>query len=317
MEPGDHNALESVQGLMRKATQSNLSSFHEAGLKSTSGNLTVQNVLDVTDNENFYMNVVVDDEKLFKMKFIRRKLKYYVMEYKPHPYLIKDDPDSFWNLKYERELIAIVRLYTDYRKLTKDCRSLQYIKEKIEARMDVTVTVSSDFVGIIDIRTEHEVNESNYKKIYEILNIDLGVEGILDYSNGIVKGSNLDIMSRVREVDGTKLTSNNIKQVQKRFGIEAARYVIFREIGVSYDEVGVIADYMTWHGEVFPFTKFSPDQERKGILTSMGFERPNYDLSKLVNGPIHDEMKSVYSQAMVGIKTKIGSNSSNFEVINP
>lgn len=309
---GDRNALVSVQGLMRNATQSNLSSFHEAGLKSTGGNLTIQNVLDVTDTGNFYMRVVVDDESLFRRKFIYRKLRYYIMEYKPPVYL-KDNPDSFWNMDTNN---LLVRFYTDYRKLVKDCRSLEYIKEIIESRMDVSITVSSDFVGIMDIRDPYCVDESTHERIYEILDMNLGVNGILDYSNGIVSGSNLDTISRVKEVDGTRLTSNNIRQVQRRFGIEAARYVIASEIGVSYDEVDTIADYMTWHGEVYPFTKFSPDQERKGILTSMGFERPNYDLAKLVKGPILDRMTSVYSQAMTGMKTKIGSNSSNFEVID-
>lgn len=313
MEPGDHNALVSVQGLMRRATQSNLSSFHEAGLRSTGGNLTIQNVLDVTDTGNFCMKVIVEDEDLFRRKFVHRKLRYYVMEYKPPVYLRDNNPDSFWEMNTDD---LLVRFYMDYRRLIRDCRSLEYIKEIIETRMDVLIDVSSDFVGIMDVRDPYCVDESSYKRICEILDMDLGVSGILDYSDGIVKGSNLDIISRIREVDGTRLTSNNIKQVQTRFGIEAARYVIASEIGISHDDVDAIADYMTWHGEVYPFTKFSPDQERKGILTSMGFERPNYDLAKLVDGPILDGMRSVYSQAMVGMKTKIGSNSSNFEVLN-
>ena len=306
MEPGDLIGIDSVQRIMRSATQSNLSSFHEAGLRSFRNNLSVQNVLDVTGDANTSMEITTDDHESFRREYLYRKFGYYVLGYKSSLYLSRSD--EFWEMDSDG---VLVRFYVDYKKLIEDCRSLRFIKGIITSKKDYDVVISSDFVGILDIVERFTINEPVNQKIFEILDIDMGIDGILDYVDGKSSGSNLDVVSRIRNVDRTLLRSNNIRQVERKLGIEAARNVIFKELG---KDSLVIADYMTWHGRVHAFNKFGPWD--KGIIASMGFERPNKDIARIGIAPEVDPIESTYSQTVMGNVPSIVSNNPNFRVID-
>jgi len=62
---------------MRRATQSNLSSFHEAGLKSKDSVLPIQNILNVTSNKDAHMIVNASSHEVFKRRHLYRKFSYY------------------------------------------------------------------------------------------------------------------------------------------------------------------------------------------------------------------------------------------------
>ncbi|KAF8585619.1 hypothetical protein K439DRAFT_1615756 [Ramaria rubella] len=207
---------------------------------------------------------------------------------------------------------TLVRLYTDYRKLIEDCRTLEYIREMIQLRKDLTVTITSDFVGIINIVEQYPSSDPIHKRITDILDIELGIQGILEYNDNVVTGSNLSMVSRLDEVEKDTLWSNSIRQVEERFGIEAARELIFGELKASCDNPGIIADYMTWHGSVHPLNKGILDN--KGVLSSMAFERPKQDMNKLSNGSVEDDVSSVYSQIMTGSDCLLGTRNPSMEV---
>ena len=203
---------------------------------------------------------------------------------------------------------VLVRFYVNYKlKFIEDCRSLRFIKGIITSKKDYDVVISSDFVGILDIIG---INEPINQKIFEILDIDMGIEGILDYVDGKSSGSNLDVVSRIRHIDRTLLRSNKIRQVEKRLGIEAARNVIFKELG---KDSSVTANYMAWHGKTHAFNKFGPWD--KGVISSMGFERPNKDMARVAIAPEVDPIVSTYSQTAMGNVPSIGSNNPNFRII--
>jgi len=311
MQPNDPIGITSVHNIMRKATQSNLSSFHEAGLISRDSTLPIQNILNVTKNKDVHMIVDTDDHNMFRRRYLHRKFSYYVVQYKSSLYLDKN-VDIFWGINRGPSL---VRFYTNYKRLIKDCRTLEYIRDILILRRDLIVNISSDFVGIIDIVEKYPTNEPDHKKISEILDIEFGIDGILEYTDGVVTGSNLDMVSRLNHIDKHSLWSNDIRQVEEKFGIEAARNLIFSEIKHDYNEAGIIADYMAYHGKIYPFNKYNPDQIGKGILSSMSFEQPNHDISKICLKPMGDDATSVYSQSMIGMKPKNGTNNPNIDII--
>lgn len=307
MQPNEPLGIISIHGLMKHATQSNLSSFHEAGLKSKDSVLPIQNILNVAKNDDARMVVDVQDSNDFKKKHLYRKFSYYVVQYKSALHL---DPtvDSFWGMKSDSSL---VRFYTNYRRLIEDCRTLEYIREILLLRKDLTIEISSDFVGIVDISEKYTTNEPMHRKISDILDIELGIEGVLEYSDNVTVGSNLNMVSRLDDIDHSTLWSNDIRQVESRFGIEAARCLIYDEIKNNCDNPEVIADYMAFYGKIHPFGKHNPGQESKGFLSSMSFEQPNYDIAKIGRSAIGDDITSVYSQTMIGMSPSNGTNNSN------
>jgi DNA-directed RNA polymerase subunit A" len=309
MQPGDALGIISAQDLMRRATQSNLSSFHEAGLRSTNSSIPIQDMLDMTD-KNSSMLIETSNHKSFRGEYLSRKFEYYVLSYKTSLY-VDEDTDSFWRMANSN---ILVRFYTNYKKLVEDCRTLEFIREMIMSRKDYNVDVSSDFVGILDITERYSINESIHKKIIDILSINLGIDGITEYNDGVTVGSNLSMVSRLECVNGRTLSSNSVKQVEEVFGIEAARGVVYERIKDTCDEPDVIADYMTFNGRLHAFNKFSPDHNDKGIISSMGFERPSTDIRRLSSGESKDDGNSVYSRIALGKRPYVGSNSKIFTI---
>jgi hypothetical protein len=142
--------------------------------------------------------------------------------------------------------------------------------------------------------------------------VSIGIEGIHDCSENGILGSNMVEMMKMKNIDRVNVISNNIEQVEKTLGIEAARKVILEELG----ERPIIADFMTHSGKVYPFSKNNPNLMDKGILTSMTFERFKRDMERLYREPGIDNLNSIYSQSMVGLVPNFGSNSDKFEVIS-
>ncbi|KAH0983674.1 hypothetical protein GBA52_010851 [Prunus armeniaca] len=82
-------------------------------------------------------------------------------------------------------------------------------------------------------------------------------------------------------IDGCKTTSNDVFEVQRTLGIEAARNCITGEIkstmkshGMSIDDRHMIfiGDVMTYMGEVLGFTRFGAKKMEKGVLALASFE---------------------------------------------
>ena len=304
--PCDSYGTMVAQGVMKGITQSNLSAFHNtAGSIYESGINQIKCMIDLAGSPSDYsMKVDVKDEILFKRECLSRKLGYYIMNFRSSDF----GADSFW-VHWDTSLTT-VRLYTNYLKLLKDCRSLGYLKEIIKNHTGFSVTVSSDFVGIIDVQLD-ELDSTLLCEIQDILNIKLGIDGILDYNNGIVTGSNVASLLETEYVDISSLWSSNVIQIYEEFGIEAARNIMATVLG------DVLADYATHTGVPKAFNKNSINPNDK-LLLSMGFEKASIDIKTIgrsSNG-ITDGASGVQSQIMMGCyPPKIGSNSDLFDVI--
>jgi len=299
-----------VQRVMKNVTQSNLSAFHVTSGQKTSVMGGISRIIattDLTDKaRDHFMRVKPTDEESFRRNCIYRKIRYYTTNIRTTDF----GADSFWITWDDR--FTTVRLYIDYPKLLKDRRSLALIKETILAHVDCEVMISSNFAGIVDIKCDPETTV--FREIHDILEISIGIDGILDYDDGIVSGSNVAALMATGYVDGSNLWSSHVTQIYDEFGVEAARSVLESVIG------GVLADYATHSGEPTAFNKYAMKLIDKGLLLSMAFERPAADLKSVgrsTNG-IVDMSKSVQSQIMIANQVPIvGSNSSLFDLVRP
>lgn len=98
----------------------------------------------------------------------------------------------------------------------------------------------------------------------------------------LVEGYGLKEVMTTDGVVGTKTQTNHVDEMNKYLGIEAARTSIFREIdytmsshGMSIDprHVMLLADVMTYKGEVLGITRFGVAKMKDSVLMLASFEK--------------------------------------------
>ena len=151
-----------------------------------------------------------------------------------------------------------------------------------------------------------------------------GIEGIQDVipkmeNNEIIllaSGSNLKDVYKIQEVDFTRTITNNIFEVAKNLGIEAARQTIIAEASKVIQEQGLdidirhimfISDLMTAKGEIKGITRSGITEEKESVLARASFETP---IRHLINASLIGEvdmLTSVVENVMINQPIPLGT----------
>lgn len=132
----------------------------------------------------------------------------------------------------------------------------------------------------------------------------------------IVEGDNLRAVMGTLGVKGTGCTSNNIIEVEKTLGIEAARQTIITEItytmqshGMSIDarHVMLLADLMTFRGEVLGITRHGLAKMKESVLMLASFERTADHLFDASFYGKKDAISGVSECIIMGIPMNLGT----------
>jgi len=145
---------------------------------------------------------------------------------------------------------------------------------------------------------------------------------ILKDSKGVLfirtAGSNLSEIMKIKEVDCTRIYTNNIKEVEATLGIEAARNSIVAEIkqvmelqGMDVDSrhISLLADAMCMDGTIKSVGRHGLSGEKASILARAAFEET---IKHLINGAIkgeEDKLIGVTENIILGQTIPIGTGS--------
>ncbi|ESQ42341.1 hypothetical protein EUTSA_v10012446mg [Eutrema salsugineum] len=131
-----------------------------------------------------------------------------------------------------------------------------------------------------------------------------------------VEGTNLLAVMGTPGINGRTTTSNNIVEVSKTLGIEAARTTIIDEIGsvmgnhgmsIDIRHMMLLADVMTYRGEVLGIQRTGIQKMDKSVLMQASFERTGDHLfSAAVSGKV-DNIEGVTECVIMGIPMKLGT----------
>jgi len=115
---------------------------------------------------------------------------------------------------------------------------------------------------------------------------------------------------------GTQTYSNHIMEVEQSLGIEAARTLIVKEIqeifgnyGIKIDvrHVNLLADTMTYRGEVLGITRFGIEKMRDSVLMLASFEKTaDHLFDAAVRGRV-DNIDGVSECIIMGIPVPLGT----------
>jgi len=164
-----------------------------------------------------------------------------------------------------------------------------------------------------------ELREVVFKGIDEISRVvirkeetDQGEEFVL-YTEGSAFGDVLGIEG----VDASRTTCNNIHEIHRNLGIEAARETLINETMHTLEEQGLddvnirhlmlVADIMTNRGEIESIGRHGISGNKESVLARAAFEvTVNHLLDAAIHGEI-DDLNGVTENVIVGKPIKLGT----------
>ncbi|WP_158055358.1 DNA-directed RNA polymerase subunit A'' [Halorussus halophilus] len=142
--------------------------------------------------------------------------------------------------------------------------------------------------------------------------LDEGEEFVL-YTEGSAFGDAMEIEG----VDASRTTTNNIHEIHKNLGIEAARESIIEETMDTLEEQGLddvnvrhlmlVSDIMTNRGEIESIGRHGISGSKESVLARAAFEvTVNHLLDAAIHGEV-DDLNGVTENVIVGKPIKLGT----------
>jgi len=302
--PGDAMGLIAAQSIGEPGTQLTLRTKHYAGSLEVSVGQGIQRVIEIVDGRlsskfpsmKIYLkkDVFSSEKKLNKFAKNLIDIKVGVVgefqedfENKTVSFVLDHDKISQLDIDKEETMTLIYDKIVD-----------TYVSKRFTPNKNGINFTFDKTTPLFNIRKA--LLKWNKIPLFGIKNIELTV---VSEENGekviITKGSNLSEVLKVPEIDTYRSYTNDILEVNKVFGIEAARESIIRELYNTFDSNGIdinkrhiaiLADLMAFNGKVkgvvrtgitgekaSPFARASFEETVKHILSAaFDGERENF-----------------------------------------
>ena len=288
-----------AQSVGEPSTQMTLNTFHFAGVaaQSVEGLPRLIEILDAKKNlEAPMMKLYLHKEGMNDEKF--KLVADKIAESKLTDFATNVD------INMEEKEVTIDLDIAKFKRLKVD---IDAIKSYLDKRIRKSCEIVDGKKLLIKDNANANLKDLMAKKELALNSIVYGIKGIKDVTllkeEGdyviMTSGISLKQVVNVPEVDETRIYCNDIHEIYANYGIEAARQVIIHEImevvnsqGLTINErhVLLIADVMTYNGEVKGMTRYGIVGNKQNVLTRASFETP---LRHLAYGALQNEENSL------------------------
>ncbi|TRO42731.1 DNA-directed RNA polymerase subunit A' [Candidatus Bathyarchaeota archaeon] len=313
MEPGEAVGIVAAQSIGEPGTQMTLRTFHYAGVKEQNVTLGLPRLIEIVDARRIPSTPIMTiylTGKSRKSKEgaveIARDIIYTSLE--DIASAIYEDPVR------EEIVVELNRSMMEDRAITMD-----ELKNKLQIQ-NATVEVRGDTVQIIPKKVE------NLKKLFGKVPA-FHVKGVPDIKRVLVTeehgewvirtdGSNLSKVLQVPGIDTSRTTTNNVHEIAKTLGIEAARNALANEAkGVLEDQgldvdirhVLLVSDMMTSTGEVQQIGRHGISGKKASVLARAAFEITVPNIVEAAVKGESDPLEGVTENVIVGQSIPIGT----------
>jgi len=321
VQPGEPVGIVAAQSIGEPGTQMTLRTFHFAGVRELNVTLGLPRLIEIVDARKTpstpMMKIYLKEEyknNVEKVLEIARRLEYTKVQnvvssididLANFAIILTLDPDMMRD-----KGVSFSDVVSALKKLKLPEHEIEESEE--ETRITITFTNLSDIMTLFKLR--EKVLNAKIKGLKGIKRAIVRKEGneYVIYTDG----SDLAAVVEIPEVDTTRIWTNNIFEIQKVLGIEAARAHIVREIKRVLDEQGldvdyrhilIVADMMTRDGTVKQVGRHGVTGEKESILARAAFE---VTVKHLLEAAIHaekEEFVGVVENIIIGQPIRLGT----------
>ena len=334
VEPGESVGTIAAQSVGEPGTQMTMRTFHYAGVVELNVTLGLPRLIEVVDARKKIstptMDIYFTDEYKNDEEFIRK------MGNKIGKITLNDVIKNF-NVNYMDNIITaeIDQDILDERRL-----ELEEVTSEIEKTFK-QVTINNN---LLSFETTFSNDEEKIQQGIRELRLladkirDLQISGVKGIGKVVIRheqnewvihteGSNIGAILKTPGVDIVKTTTNDIFEIEKVLGIEAARNAIIHELYTTMEEQGLsvdirhimlVADMMTSDGVVKSIGRHGISGEKSSVLARAAFEETGkHLLNASIRGEV-DELSGIIENVIVGqpIPHGTGSVGINMKEIN-
>ena len=313
MEPGEAVGIVSAQSIGEPGTQMTLRTFHYAGVKEQNVTLGLPRLIEIVDARRIpstpIMTIYLTGEHRKSRESavkIARNIVYTALE---------DLAEAIYEDSLREEIVVeLDKTMMEDREV-----NMQELKGKLQIQ-NCTIKARGKNIHIKPKKAETLKKLLDKVSSFHIKGVS-GLKRVLvteEHGEWVIRtdGSNLPKVLEVKGVNTSRTTTNNVHEIAKTLGIEAAKNALIHEAkGVLEDQgldvdirhVMLVADMMTSTGEVQQIGRHGISGKKSSVLARAAFEItvPNI-IDAAVKGE-SDPLEGVTENVIVGQSIPIGT----------
>ncbi|MCD6398459.1 MAG: DNA-directed RNA polymerase subunit A'' [Candidatus Aenigmarchaeota archaeon] len=317
-EPGEAIGVVAAQSISEPATQMTMRTYHASGAVAKQVSLGLPRLIEIVDARRSpstpLMKVYLKEE--FNNKESARKVATKIKETKLKNLVVENVTDL---VNSSIEFDIDLKLIND---LNIKLESLDSLVKKYIKNYDVEIKENK-----IILSSKKEATIKDLQKI-KLKFFDITVNGITGITHAIVLkegsewvittlGSNIKKVLKIEEIDPRRVVSNDIREIEKNFGIEAARNSIVNELSSTLSDQGLdvdlrhlilVADMMTAAGTIRPIGRYGLSGNKRSVLAKANFETTVKHLTDAAIKGEEDVLDSIIENVIVNQVAPIGTS---------
>jgi DNA-directed RNA polymerase subunit A' len=313
MEPGEAVGIVAAQSIGEPGTQMTLRTFHYAGVKEQNVTLGLPRLIEIVDARRIPSTPIMT---IYLTGELRKSKENAVEIARSIIYTSLEDIASAIYIDPIREEIVV-----DINKSMIDDRAIPMEElEEIVQLQNATTKVKGSTLQIKPKKVETlkrmlgKVSGFHVKGVVDIKRVLVTEES----GEWVIRtdGSNLSKVLEVPGVDTSRTTTNNVHEIAKTLGIEAARNALIHEakgvleeqgLDVDVRHVMLVADMMTTTGEVQQIGRHGISGKKASVLARAAFEITVPNIVEAAVKGESDPLAGVTENVIVGQSIPIGT----------
>ncbi len=316
--PAESVGIITAESIGEPGTQMTLNTFHFAGVSEMNVTTGLPRIIEIFDGRkdiatpmmNIYLKKPYSEGK--DIEKVALRLKETLLEEIAQEFYI-NIADMSVEIQLNKEQLDKIGL-TNQDVINAIKKGIKGIKVK-EKDNTLTVTKKQETDNLNEIYSLKEklkkVFVTGVKHIKYVLPVKREGEYII-----LTSGTNLKDVMELDFVDSTRTTSNDIFEVEKVLGIEAAREAIIQEVykvmqeqglNVNIRHIMLVADAMCAMGKVQGITRYGIIREKASVLARASFETPMKQIMQASLMGEVDKLNSVVENVMVNQPVPVGT----------
>lgn len=317
VEDGEAVGTVAAQSVGEPGTQMTMRTFHYAGVAELNVTLGLPRLIEIVDARKKIstptMAIYFEEEYMADEEFVRRIanqigksnmsdiLKSFNTNYADMNIVVELNIEKIEDKRLDLDDI-IKRIEKAFKRVQIDNNILSFEPPAPSIR---ELRLLSDKVRDLQI--------SGVKNIGKVVISKEGLEWVIH-----TEGSNLGSVLKMEGIDKVRTTTNDIHEIEKVLGIEAARNAVIREAQSTMEEQGLtvdvrhimlVADMMTADGSVKSIGRHGISGEKASVLARASFEETGKHLLRAsIRGEI-DHLTGIIENIIIGQPIPLGTGS--------